>query len=548
MKKAFTLLAIAALTVSVFAQSPQKMSYQCVVRNSSGALVTNHVVGMKISILRGSATGTVVFSETYSPNPQTNANGLVTIEIGTGTATVGTFAGIDWSSGSFFLKTETDPSGGTSYSITGTSQLLSVPYALYAKTAANGFSGAWSDLTGKPVFATVATSGSYNDLLNKPTLFSGAWSAITGKPTTLAGYGITDADNSTTNEIQLLSLSDNILSLSNGGGSVTLPSSSGGLTLPYSGSSSGAGYSFSVTNTVSSAISGKSTATTGTYHGVYGESMSSAGTGVSGSAPYNGVYGQSSGYKGRGIIGEAIGNNSIGIMGLAISENSTGVWGEGANQGVYGKSDLTTGKGIFGQVTSDAGFSGYFDGGKFYVSGKVGIGTTTPSKKLHVMGSAQVRDTLYANVVNANKVTIMPGLANSIVGTSGIKALATTWTELNSVTINVPAAGYVLLIVSCDLGSIHTFGDFTQASLGVSETSDGTGVKETAYMFVSNSEGSEYINEHISFQAVMQIATSGSHTFYLMGKISSEDHTDEVHRNLCHLTALYFPVAYGVVE
>jgi len=235
-------MVITALTITVYAQSPQKMSYQGVVRNSAGALVTSHAVGMKISILQGSATGTVVFSETYSPNPQTNANGLVTVEIGGGTASVGTFAGIDWTAGPYFLKTETDPAGSVNYTISGTSQLLSVPYALYAKTAANGFSGAWADLTGKPAFATVATSGSYNDLLNRPTLFSGSyndltnkpalfngtWSSLTGKPTTLAGYGITDADGSITNEIQLLSLSGSLLTLSNGGGTVTLPSSGGG--------------------------------------------------------------------------------------------------------------------------------------------------------------------------------------------------------------------------------------------------------------------------------------------------------------------------------
>lgn len=223
-------MAFAALTIAVNAQSPQKMSYQAVVRNSSGALVANQTIGMKISILQGSATGTVVFSETYSPNPQTNANGLMTVEIGSGTAVTGTFSGINWASGPFFLKTETDPAGGTSYTITGTSQLLSVPYALYAKAAANGFSGAWNDITGKPVFAVVASSGSYNDLLNRPTLFDGTWNSLTGKP---AGFAdgidnVDDADNSVTNEIQTLNLSGTTLSLSIGGGSVTLPSSGGG--------------------------------------------------------------------------------------------------------------------------------------------------------------------------------------------------------------------------------------------------------------------------------------------------------------------------------
>ena len=99
MKKLFTLALILALTISVFAQSPQKMSYQAVIRNASGALVTNHAVGMKVSILQGSASGSVVYSETYSLSLMTNANGLVIVEIGSGTPMSGTFTAINWASG-----------------------------------------------------------------------------------------------------------------------------------------------------------------------------------------------------------------------------------------------------------------------------------------------------------------------------------------------------------------------------------------------------------------------------------------------------------------
>jgi hypothetical protein len=101
---------------------------------------------MRVSILQGSTTGTEVYKETYSPNPQTNTNGLVTVEIGSGTAITGTFASIDWNSGPYFIKTEIDPLGGTSYTINGTSQLLSVPYALHSKTAETISAG--SSITG----------------------------------------------------------------------------------------------------------------------------------------------------------------------------------------------------------------------------------------------------------------------------------------------------------------------------------------------------------------------------------------------------------------
>ena len=120
---------------SIFAQAPQKMSYQAVIRNTSGTLVTSSSVGMKISILQGS-TGTVAYSETQTAS--TNVNGLVSLEIGGGTVISGTFAGINWANGPYFIKTQTDPTGGTNYTIVGSSQLLSVPYALFS---ANGTPG-----------------------------------------------------------------------------------------------------------------------------------------------------------------------------------------------------------------------------------------------------------------------------------------------------------------------------------------------------------------------------------------------------------------------
>jgi hypothetical protein len=136
MKKLYTILAVLFLTASAFAQAPEKMSYQAVVRDSGDALVTSQLVGMQISILQTTATGTAVYVETQTPT--TNVNGLVSLEIGTGIVVSGDFTTIDWSTDSYFIKTETDPAGGTTYTITGTSQLMSVPFALYAKTSGDG--------------------------------------------------------------------------------------------------------------------------------------------------------------------------------------------------------------------------------------------------------------------------------------------------------------------------------------------------------------------------------------------------------------------------
>ena len=135
MKKIYTIAAALLITVGVWAQAPEKMSYQTVVRDATNTLVTAQTVGMQISILQGSAIGTAVYVETHTPN--TNANGLASLEIGTGTVVSGDFITIDWATDIYFIKTETDPAGGSTYTITGTSQLVSVPYALHAKTAEN---------------------------------------------------------------------------------------------------------------------------------------------------------------------------------------------------------------------------------------------------------------------------------------------------------------------------------------------------------------------------------------------------------------------------
>jgi hypothetical protein len=142
------------VSATVFSQVPEKISYQAIVRDAGNNLVTNKTVGMQISILQGSATGTPVYVETHTPG--TDINGMISIEIGGGTVVSGNFTTIGWASGSYYIKTETDPTGGTTYTITGTSQLLSVPYSLHAKTAEN-ISGTITETD--PVFVASAANG-----------------------------------------------------------------------------------------------------------------------------------------------------------------------------------------------------------------------------------------------------------------------------------------------------------------------------------------------------------------------------------------------------
>ena len=130
MKKVCLFLLALSCLFNLAAQQPQQFSYQTVIRGSDNLLVVNKMIGIRISLLQGSENGDVVYVEKHTPT--TNGNGLASIAIGTGSNVLGNFAAINWSKGPYFIKTETDPSGVSNYTLTTTSQLLSVPYALYA--------------------------------------------------------------------------------------------------------------------------------------------------------------------------------------------------------------------------------------------------------------------------------------------------------------------------------------------------------------------------------------------------------------------------------
>ncbi len=132
MKKLYNLIALIVIT-TINAQAPQGFNYQATVRNSSGALITNQNVLFKFNIMLNSQTSLPVYSETHQA--PTDDLGQVNLVIGTGTPTTGTFSTINWANGSYFLGIELNT--GTGYVAMGTTQLLSVPYALYANTAGN---------------------------------------------------------------------------------------------------------------------------------------------------------------------------------------------------------------------------------------------------------------------------------------------------------------------------------------------------------------------------------------------------------------------------
>lgn len=162
-----TILAVLSLSFLTFGQAPQAFKYQAVLRDASNLILNNQAVGIKLIIHQGTVGGTAVYTETFSQT--TNAYGLVNLEIGTGTTT-NVFASIDWANGPYFIETAADLAGGTTYITMGTSELVSVPYALHAEVAGS----------------------SLIDLVN-------------------------DADADASNELQVISISNDTLYLSDGG-------------------------------------------------------------------------------------------------------------------------------------------------------------------------------------------------------------------------------------------------------------------------------------------------------------------------------------------
>ena len=133
MKTLAFLLLSTLFAVHLLAQTPQAFKYQAVARDLSGNVLAAKNVSFRISILQGSAAGTSVYSEKHTKT--TNAFGLVDLEIGNGSSPTGSFSAIDWAGNTYFLKVEMDPNGGSAYQLMGTSQLLSVPYAIQAEKA-----------------------------------------------------------------------------------------------------------------------------------------------------------------------------------------------------------------------------------------------------------------------------------------------------------------------------------------------------------------------------------------------------------------------------
>lgn len=341
------------------AQVVSGMTYQAVIRYSSNTLVSNALVGVKISIIETSATGTVVYSERHTPT--TNANGLATFVIGTGTVLLGDFFAINWTNGLHFIKTETDPTGGTNYTITNTSQLNTVPYSQFAENSLYAsYSGDSWKKTGNVVDVTTDFIGSTNDV---DVVFKRASnrSGRIGISSTSFGNGALGLGSYTTSNSAFGSFS---LSLNTGLGNV------------------GVGYEALYLNT------------NGNLNTAVGASALRGNTGNNNTAIGNSSLQIATGDQNTAIGWGSLGNLTTGGGNIAIGK-LTNVPSPTTNN------QLSIGNVIYGTNMGDT------------TTGTIGIGVPVPTEKLEVAGKTKTINLQVTNGAGVNKVLTSDATGNA---------------------------------------------------------------------------------------------------------------------------------------
>jgi len=322
------LLAILAITIQMsftaFATTPEQLSYQAVIKDASNNLVVSHAIGIKISILQGTANGTVVYSETQTPT--SNSSGLVSVAIGTGTVVSGTFSTINWSNDIYFIQSEIDPAGGTSYSVSGTTQLQSVPYALHAKTVDGAF------------------SGSYTDLTNKPDIVNTQWTT-TGSNVYYNTGNVGIGKAIPTAKLDVLS-----------------------------------------SNTFGISSTGSTTGSTGLYHIANSNAPTAWNLGVEGGAWASGAA-LGSLYIDKDGVGPKMTITPDGNVGIGTTTPGTKLHVDNGALYVYGTDNTANNYTLLLRNQNTDNMMVVYNDGTTYMKGNVGIGTTTPSVALDVNGS-----------------------------------------------------------------------------------------------------------------------------------------------------------------
>jgi hypothetical protein len=397
MKNILLLFFAFILAGSLAAQTPQAFKYQAVARDNVGNTIANQSIGFRISILPNSPSGTAVYAETHTI--ASNDFGLVNMEIGTGSIVSGVFSAINWGAASYFVKIEMDIAGGSNYLLMGTSQLLSVPYALHAETANNVANDQVNDADADPLneIQTISKTGNTVTLSNGGGSFAddntiytagtgisivgttinntaaGQTLSLTGTgATTISGAypaftinsidNVNDADADPSNELQTLTLVGNTLSITNGN-AVTLSTGGGSLDQAYDFGGAGLGRTITVDNgPVQLSINGANAiglradlSNTGT--GIIATSTTAGNTFSAMQATTN-----SSSAAASAIIGSSSGA-AWGVAGQVLN-------GSTAQAAVYGSNLRTNGghgvygigyNGVVGQTSYSQGNAGYFE-------------------------------------------------------------------------------------------------------------------------------------------------------------------------------------------
>lgn len=404
--KAFIITLLIFICIVVKAQPPVKFNYQGIARAADGNPLANQALGLRISIMDGSATGTVQFVETHTAT--TNAYGLYTLTIGGGTAVTGTIMSPSWLGTGTFIKVEIDPAGGAAYQDAGTSELKYVPYSIFSNT-----SGA-------------------ADQARRLTLAGNATNILTHD-----GTNWTSAPSPWTKEGTVLSMNNVGLGVNQVYIGTQVGSSSSFMTA-VDGTAGRTTFSANQTNTTGTAfeaaLKGFNWATDangyGVYGrhmgmgvGVYGESNSTGGIGVKGVSHGNGagVVGDAAGSLfGNAILGYATGGNAVqgnsqsGAAVVGNSNSGTGVIGRSTTgNGVVG--EVTTTNGVKGTATTGTGVSGEASttGLGVYGSGKIGVWAQAneaqaPAIALQVTGAVKA--------TGSNKFAYRTGVTTAAVG------------------------------------------------------------------------------------------------------------------------------------
>ncbi|MCH2021691.1 MAG: hypothetical protein MK207_04350 [Saprospiraceae bacterium] len=214
----FSFIIAILFIVTSYAQSPQAFQYQAIARDNSGTPLNNQNISIRISVISGSAQGTLLYTETH--NPSTNQFGLFTLEVGTGVVNTGMFNTISWGSNIHYLQVEMDAAGGTIYQLMGTVQLISVPYALHANSVDNADD---ADADPNNEIQTLSLNGQDLTISNGNTV---TLPADTVQTLSLNGQDLTISNGNTVtlpaDTVQTLSLNGQDLTISNGN-TVTLP-------------------------------------------------------------------------------------------------------------------------------------------------------------------------------------------------------------------------------------------------------------------------------------------------------------------------------------